>query len=243
MISWLPILGSIILIDLILSGDNALVIGAVAAKLPSKLRWTAFLIGGGGAIVTRILLTYPISLLLRFPILEAVGGILLLIITAQLLVHQDEAIPTTTTPPESNSSPNFLGKLGITGSRAQGSFLFAMLTIIVADVTTSLDNIIAVAAIAKDDQVLLVLGLIFSITFLLIASALISAIVERLPWMILVAAVILTITAADLALQDRQLAAFFAGSLWWTILVYLLAFAVTTPFGILWIQRQRLHKA
>ncbi len=88
MVSWLPILGSIILVDLILSGDNALVIGAVAARLPINQRWTAFLVGGGGAIALRIALTYPVSLLLRFPILEAIGGILLLIITAQMLLHQ-----------------------------------------------------------------------------------------------------------------------------------------------------------
>ncbi|HEU5230607.1 MAG TPA: YjbE family putative metal transport protein [Ktedonobacteraceae bacterium] len=235
MVNWLPILGSIILIDLILSGDNALVIGAVAAKLPVSLRWVAFLFGGGGAIALRISLTYPVSLLLQFPILEAVGGVFLLAITAQLLLHQDDLAQKTGTAVQPNTLFNRLSGGAL---QMRGGFILAMLTIIVADATTSLDNIIAVAALAKGNQILLILGLLLSITFLLIASALVSAIIERLPWMILVAAVILTITAADLVVQEKQISGLLAGSFWSIAAIYIIAFAITTPCGYIWVRRQ-----
>lgn len=235
MISWLPILSSIVLIDLILSGDNALVIGAVAARLPLSLRWAAFFFGGGGAIALRISLTYPISLLLRFPILEAIGGVFLLAITAHLLLHQED--PADKTNPTGQPITLF-NRISIQPFQMRRSFLLAMLTIIVADATTSLDNIIAVAALAKGNQLLLIFGLLFSITFLLIASALVSAIIERLPWMILVAAVILTITAADLIVQEKQISTLLAGSLLGIVAIYAAAFAAITPFGYVWVRRQ-----
>jgi len=236
LISWLPILGSIVLIDLILSGDNALVIGAVAARLPISLRWAAFLIGGGGAIALRISLTYPVSLLLQFPILEAVGGVFLLAITAHLLLHQDDPAEKTN---QAGQPITLFNRISIKPLQMRRSFMLAMLTIIVADVTTSLDNIIAVAALAKGNQLLLIVGLFFSITFLLIASALVSAIIERLPWMILIAAVILTITAADLVVQEKQISALLAGSFWGIVAIYTIAFAIIVPFGYVWIRRQR----
>jgi YjbE family integral membrane protein len=223
------------LIDLILSGDNALVIGAVAAKLPLSLRWVAFLFGGGGAIALRISLTYPVSLLLQFPILEAVGGVFLLAITAHLLLHQDE--PAEQTNPTGQPITLF-NKISVKPFQMRRSFLLAMLTIIVADATTSLDNIIAVAALAKGNQLLLIFGLFFSITFLLIASALVSAIIERLPWMILVAAIILTITAANLIVQEKQISTFLAGSFWGVVAIYTAAFAIIIPFGYVWVCRQ-----
>src|SRR5882724_3727863 len=87
---WLRILGSIVLVDLVLSGDNALVIGAVAVTISSSMRWIAFVVGGGGAILLRILLTYSFTMLLNVPYLEAVGGVILLFVTAHLLVSLDE---------------------------------------------------------------------------------------------------------------------------------------------------------
>jgi predicted tellurium resistance membrane protein TerC len=86
MLETLRILGSILFIDVILSGDNALVIGTVASSLPANLRWIAFVVGGGGAITLRIVLTYSVTLLLRIPLLQAIGGVLLLVITIRLLL-------------------------------------------------------------------------------------------------------------------------------------------------------------
>src|SRR5438552_12196158 len=91
MANWLPILGGIILVDLVLSGDNALVIGAVASGIPANLRWIAFLVGGGGAILLRILLTYSVTLLLGIPYIEVLGGIILIIITTRLLLQREDA--------------------------------------------------------------------------------------------------------------------------------------------------------
>src|SRR5712691_3653099 len=88
MFEFLGALGSIILIDLVLSGDNALVIGAAAAGLQKKQRWYAIALGGGGAIVLRIAFTFGAALLLRLPLLQAIGGILLLLIAIRLLMDR-----------------------------------------------------------------------------------------------------------------------------------------------------------
>src|SRR6185437_2383551 len=85
MLEVLGIIGGIVLVDLVLSGDNALVIGAAAASLPRRQRWTAILAGGVGAIVLRILFTLAAALLLRLPLLQAIGGILLIAIAVKLL--------------------------------------------------------------------------------------------------------------------------------------------------------------
>jgi YjbE family integral membrane protein len=227
---WLPLLGSIIFVDLILSGDNALVIGAVAARVPDSLRWAAFLIGGGGAIVLRISLTYPIALLLRFPFLQAIGGALLLYITVRLF-------PLKSRQGETDRSRSWLR---IKLSSEHGNFLLAMLAVLAADVTTSLDNIIAIAALAKDDQVLLIVGLLFSMIFLLLASALISGFIKRLPLLLLPAAAILTFTSARLILHDQTVSAWLGGTLssWWHTLVYIVAFLIVTPFGFFWARGQ-----
>ena len=85
MLEVLGIIGSIVLVDLVLSGDNALVIGAAAASLPRQQRYTAILAGGIGAIVLRILFTLAAALLLQLPLLQAIGGILLIAIAIKLL--------------------------------------------------------------------------------------------------------------------------------------------------------------
>jgi YjbE family integral membrane protein len=232
---WLPLLGSIIFVDLILSGDNALVIGAVVARVPDRLRWVAFLIGGGGAIVLRISLTYPITLLLHFPFLQAIGGALLLYISVRLF-------PLRSSREEADPSGSWLRTRL---SSEPGNFLLAMLAVLAADVTTSLDNIIAIAALAKDDQVLLIVGLLFSMIFLLIASALISGFIKRLPLLILPAAAILTFTSARLILHDPTVNVWLGGALsaWWHTLVYIAAFLIVAPFGYLWTRAHLASRA
>src|SRR5579884_3764562 len=84
----LAAIGSIIMVDLVLSGDNALVIGAAAAGLPRRQRWYAIVFGGGGAIVLRIIFAVIATLLLRLPLLQALGGILLLVIAVRLLMDR-----------------------------------------------------------------------------------------------------------------------------------------------------------
>src|SRR5579883_3615305 len=90
MFDWVSSLGSIILIDLVLSGDNALVIGMAASNLPKKRRWSAMVFGGGMAILLRILFTIAATFLLNLPLLQAVGGAVLLYITLHLLIERSQ---------------------------------------------------------------------------------------------------------------------------------------------------------
>src|SRR2546421_9012550 len=139
MLDWLRILGSIMLINLVLSGDNALVIGAVASTIPRKMRWLAIVVGGGGAIALRIVLTYFFTLLLRVPYLQAAGGLLLYIITVQLIMSARKA--------SENGNGGGDSKPAIFG-RSTNTVFAGMAIILLADITTSLDNIVAIATLA-----------------------------------------------------------------------------------------------
>jgi len=187
MLQYLGILGGIILVDLALSGDNALVIGAAASGLPRRQRLIAILSGGGAAIVLRILFTVAAALLLQLPLLQTIGAVLLLFIAVRLLVGQHGSAP------EEGQEE---------ASRKQIGFWGALFTILLADVTMSLDNILAVAALARDEIPLLILGLLLSVLILLVGSALVAELIQRLPWLMDVAALVLGWTAAHMILQD-----------------------------------------
>ncbi len=196
-LDWVRILGSIILIDLVLSGDNALVIGAVAASL-QKYRRVAFIVGGGGAILIRILLTYFFTILFQIPYLETVGGFLLLFIAVQLLL-QHESGDSGNNKKHKKEHNNIVMRF-----LKRHYLLLAIVTILVADLTTSLDNIVAIAALAGSQTRLLIIGLLLSVTLLLVGSAIIARLIKQLPWLIVIAAVILAFTAAQLIVQDHN---------------------------------------
>ncbi|HEY7342861.1 MAG TPA: YjbE family putative metal transport protein [Ktedonobacterales bacterium] len=205
MLEVLGIIGGIVLVDLVLSGDNALVIGAAAASLPRQQRYVAILAGGIGAIVLRILFTLVAALLLQLPLLQAIGGVLLIAIAIKLLLDREhdrkkhaEASEAAT---EAASASTGAGvKQGV-----QRGFLSALLTIIVADVTMSLDNVLAVAALASEHIPLLIGGLLLSILILLVGSALVAELINRLPWLLDVAALVLGWTASNMILHDQRL--------------------------------------
>lgn len=178
-LSLLATIGSIILIDIVLSGDNALVIGAAASRLPRGLRFLAILWGGAGAIVLRIVLAGAATLLLQIQLLQAIGGVVLMGIAIHLLLPQE-------------------------GPRIQARERFwpAVATILVADATMSLDNIIAIGALAKGDVVVLALGLLVSMLVLFLASAVIARVIERLAILLDLASLVLAYTAANLVLAD-----------------------------------------
>ncbi len=176
----LATIGSIILIDIVLSGDNALVIGAAASRLPRGLRFLAILWGGAGAIVLRILLAGVATWLLSVQLLQAGGGVVLMVIAIHLLMPPDEG-------------PRF---------RARDRFLPAILTILAADVTMSLDNIIAIGALAKGNLAVLAIGLLFSMVVLFLASAIVARIIERLSILLDLASLVLAYTAANLVAAD-----------------------------------------
>lgn len=195
MLEILGAIGGIILVDLTLSGDNALVIGAAAAGLPAQQRRLAILLGGAGAIVLRILFAIVATLLLQLPLLQALGGLVLLVIAVRLLMGRDVHTPEGAAVAASPASP-------ATGNK---SFVSALTTIIVADVTMSLDNVLAIGALAAGQLTLLVVGLLLSIAIVLAGSALVAALIRRLPWLLDVAALVLGWTAAGMVLHDIRL--------------------------------------
>ncbi len=187
MLVLLGAIGSIILVDLLLSGDNALVIGVAAAGLPRRQRWLAILFGGAAAILLRVVFSLLSTVLLNLPWLQTIGAIVLLIIAVRLLA-------------ERKSKEAEGGEQKKLDAR-QGLFA-AMLTILVADVTMSLDNILAVGAIANGDIPLLILGLLVSVAILLFGSALISEIVGKLTLLLDAAALVLAWTGSSMILDD-----------------------------------------
>lgn len=190
MFEWLSALGGIILVDLVLSGDNALVIGATAAGLPRKQRMIAILAGGVGAIILRIGFAILATFLLQVPFVQAIGGAILLCIALRLLMSRNEKQPSSPTTKTEQVKKGFLLALG---------------TILIADATMSLDNVLAVGAMAHGNISILVVGLLLSVTLLLIGSAVISELINRLPWLLDIASVVLAWTAAAMLLSDLHI--------------------------------------
>lgn len=233
MLEFLGAVGSIILIDLVLSGDNALVIGAAAAGLPRRQRWTAIALGGGGAIALRIIFAVGATLLLRLPLLQAIGGLLLLFIAVRLLMERSSA----------HSAPaNTAGQVGVaqedqTGTEKDDSgkrgLWAALLTILVADVTMSLDNVLAIGALAAGNLPLLAAGLLLSIALLLLGSALVAELIGRFTWLLDVAALVLAWTAANMILDDTRLHPLFEQLPWTRFALPALTFAIVISADVL----------
>ncbi len=209
MLELLGAIGGIVLVDLALSGDNALVIGAAASGLPQRQRTQAILLGGAGAIILRIVFAIAATLLLQLPFLQALGGLALLYIAARLLMErtgkheevvaeQAKLIPHAGTDTQPSNSPGFTR---------------ALLTILVADVTMSLDNVLAIGALAQGELLVLVIGLLLSIAIVLAGSALVANLIRRLPWLLDVAALVLGWTAASMVLHDLRLGPWLHGAL------------------------------
>ncbi|OLC53693.1 MAG: hypothetical protein AUH85_13705 [Chloroflexi bacterium 13_1_40CM_4_68_4] len=176
---------AIVLIDLALSGDNALVIGMAARRLPTKQRTRAIVAGGALAVGLRVVGTALVTLLLLIPYLQLAGGIILVVI-AYRLVRKDaaqHAVREATTMRE------------------------AITTIVVADAAMSLENVLGVGAAAHGDLALLIFGLALSIPIVLFGSGLVVQLLERWPWLIWFGAFALVWTAADMILEDPSLAA------------------------------------
>ncbi len=190
-------MGGIILINLILSGDNAFVLGAAASKLPRKQRWVALLFGGGAAIILRILFTVIATLLLQLPLLQVMGAGIIFYIAIRLLVDRDKELAEAAR--ETKAEP---GNTSAVGSPKIGHFLQVMSTILIADVTMSLDNVLAIGALAQGNFLAIFLGLLISIIILLFASAIVAELIVRLPWLLDIAALILAWTAATMVLHD-----------------------------------------
>jgi YjbE family integral membrane protein len=174
-------LGSIILANIVLSGDNAVVIAMAARSLPPHQQKKAIFWGSAAAIVMRIILTLIAVEMLKWPYLKIVGGLLLLYIGISLLGEDD--------------GDEDHGK-------EVGGMLAAIRTILVADLVMSLDNVLAVAAAAKGNTVLLVLGLAISIPLIIFGSTLLLKVMERFPIIITLGAALLGFLAGEMILTD-----------------------------------------
>lgn len=183
---------SIVLIDLVLSGDNAVVIGMAVRDLPGRLRRRAILMGTLGAIGLRVTFTILAALLLSVPFLRALGGVALFWIAAKLLGGEEEEARV--------------------GSAA--SFWQAVTLIIVADFTLSLDNVLAVAGAAGGHLGLLVFGLMLSIPILMLGSAAIAQLLNRWPWMSLLGSLVIVWAGAQLISHDPRVHAWLVWPLW-----------------------------
>jgi YjbE family integral membrane protein len=177
----LQIIGS----DLVLSGDNAVVIGLAVQHLRQPLRRRAVLLGTVGAIVLRVVFTIFATFLLTIPLLSALGGVTLFWIGYKLLADI----------PEQHDD----------ASEVKDGFFNAIRTIVIADAVMSLDNALAVAGAAKGDLLLLLIGLGLSIPLLMIGSNFVSSLFNRLPWLTLVGAALIAWVGADLIHSDHLL--------------------------------------
>lgn len=180
----------IIVIDIVLSGDNAVVIALAAHKLPIHQRKRAILWGGGIAIAMRIAFTMLMAFLLMVPGLRFFGGILLVWIACKLLIGEEEE-----------------GE--VTADSADRSTLQAIKMIFLADFVMSLDNMLAVAGASHGNATLLLFGLIVSIGIIMTCSAFIAQLMNRYHWIVYVGAAILAWTAGEMLTGDRELAGYF----------------------------------
>jgi YjbE family integral membrane protein len=179
---WIPLL-KIIWINIVLSGDNAVVIALAARSLPRRQQMMAVGWGSGAAVALRIVLTLFAVALLQLPYLKLVGAALLLWIGVQLLLPEE-------------------GEANIDGHE---NLLAAIRTILVADLVMSMDNVIAVAAAAGDSITLLILGLAISIPLVIFGSTLLIKVMERFPIVITVGAALIGFVAGEMVVTDPAL--------------------------------------
>jgi YjbE family integral membrane protein len=188
-VTWEHIVGflQIVLIDLALSGDNALVIGMAAASLPRSQRTRAIVVGGACAILLRIALTSLAAFLIRIPALSAVAGAFLFWVAWKLLKLDVSAEE----PGEEKKA------------RQVNNFRQAILLILTADLMMSIDNVLSVAGAAHGNEVLLILGLLISMPLLMTTGSFISRLIDKFKWIPFVGAAVICFTATRMILEDQ----------------------------------------
>lgn len=189
---WLSALLAIILIDLVLAGDNAIVIALAARSLPKEHQKKAIVWGTVGAIVVRSVMTVGVVWLLRIPGLMLVGGLGLLYIAYKLLADTHDG--------DEHSG------VGVT------TFWGAMKTIVVADALMGIDNVLGVAGAAHGDFGLVIIGLLISVPIVVFGSTLVLKLVQRFPAIIQIGAAVLAFTAGKMIVNEKLLAPWFGGT-------------------------------
>jgi len=189
---WVGLL-KIIWINILLSGDNAVVIALAARGLPPEQQRQAILFGSGAAVVLRIGLTIIAAWLMALQGLQIVGGLLLLWIGAQLLADEEE---------------------GEGEAKEQSNMMSAIRTILIADLVMSLDNVIGVAAAAKGDQVLLIIGLAISIPLVVFGSSMMIKLMTRFPIVVTLGAALIGWVGGETVASDVFLKDFVSANPW-----------------------------
>ena len=184
----LIILSQIIFIDLVLAGDNAIIIGMVASKFPTEQRKKVIFWGIGGAIILRIILTLLTAYLLQITGLRLIGGLLLLYIVYKLYVDVIKGQSGDEDVKIDNSS-----------------FMKAIWTVLLADFTMSLDNVLGVAGAAGDHYVLLIFGLALSIILMATAATIISRWINEYKWIAWIGLIAILVVAIELIYTDLKL--------------------------------------
>ena len=184
----LVILGQIIFIDLVLAGDNAIIIGMVASKFPVEQRKKVIFWGIGGAVILRIILTMLTAYLLQITGLRLIGGLLLLYIVYKLYTDVIK------------------GQSGDEDIKVDNSsFMKAIWTVLLADFTMSLDNVLGVAGAAGDHYVLLIFGLVLSIILMATAATVISRWINEYKWIAWIGLIAILVVAIELIYTDLKL--------------------------------------
>ena len=210
---------AIILIDIVLAGDNALVIGMAANKLPDHLRKKAIFWGTFGAIAIRFVSVAALTYLLMIPGLRAIGAVALLWIGWKLVFdHGDHSIEAKDT---------FWGALG---------------TIVVADAVMGIDNALGIAAAANGNFVLIVAGLLISVPIILFGATLVSKILQRFPDAVFIGSYVLFAVAVLMLMKEPLMAGWWAGLVPWAAAIVPWTVALVITFVQYNKSRLRLHK-
>jgi len=184
----IAILTQIIFIDLVLAGDNAIIIGMIASKFPPEQRKKVIFWGIGGAVILRIILTLITAYLLQITGLRLIGGLLLLFIVYKLYEDVIKGSENEEDIKVDNSS-----------------FLKAIWTVLIADFTMSLDNVLGVAGAAGDHYGLLVFGLVLSIILMATAATLISGWIKKYKWIAWIGLLAILVVAVELIYTDIKI--------------------------------------
>ena len=187
-------LGQIIIVNILLSGDNAVVIALAARSLPPHQQKKAIVWGSVAAIIMRVILTMVAVELLKFPYLKIIGGVLLFWIAVQLLVPEDE---------------------DESGIESSSNVFVAIRTILIADLVMSLDNVIGVAAAAKGNDVLVMLGLAISIPLIIFGSTILLKLMDRYPVIITGGAALLGWVAGEMIITDPAIKDWINANMGW----------------------------
>jgi YjbE family integral membrane protein len=187
---FLAALLQVMLVNIVLSGDNAVVIALAARNLAPRHRKLAIAWGSVGAIVLRVLLTIAAVELLKVPFLQFIGALLLIWIAFKLLIEDDA---------------------GDAEHHAHGDLFGAIRTILIADVVMSLDNTLAIAGVAKGDATLLIIGLVLSIPLIVLGSTLIMKIMDRFPIVVYIGAGLIAWTAGEMIDSDKAVQPYLPG--------------------------------